>query len=77
MVRARTDLPYEDPENGFMNPPTILAIDTDRYHGDVIITFNDDRAAVFSAAFLYASLSSAQEIFLTDADIDDEHINVQ
>ena len=77
MVRTRTDCPCLEPENRYMNPPTIIAVDTDRFYGDVIITFNDDRAAVFSAAFLYASLSSAQEIFLTDADLDDEPMNAK
>jgi hypothetical protein len=44
----------------------VLAIATDRFRGDVIVTFSDQRAAVFSAAFLYASLPHAEEIFASE-----------
>ena len=60
-----------------METPNIRAIDTDRFRGDVIVTFSDNRAAVFSAAFLHASLSQAQEIFESELDLDDEHTHVQ
>jgi hypothetical protein len=60
-----------------MESLNIRVVETDRFRGDVIITFNDDRAAVFSAAFLYASLPHAQEIFLSELELDDEQPNLQ
>ena len=71
MVRPRTDLLQHHPDNLTMSLPNIRAIDTDRFQGDVIITFHNKRAAVFSAAFLYASLPHAQEIFASDFEQDD------
>ena len=60
-----------------MELPNIRAIDADRFRGDVIITFDDERAAVFSAAFLYASLPQAQEIFPSELELDDEPLFLQ
>jgi hypothetical protein len=60
-----------------MEIPNIRAIDADRFRGDVIITFHDERAAVFSAAFLYASLPQAHEIFQSELELDDEQPSMQ
>jgi hypothetical protein len=60
-----------------MSLPNLRAIDADRFRGDVIVTFNDQRSAVFSAAFLYASLPYAEEIFASELEFDDEQTHEQ
>jgi hypothetical protein len=44
----------------------------DRLSGDAVISFQDNRTAVFSASFLYASLPQAQELFESELEFDDE-----
>jgi hypothetical protein len=53
------------------NPKTrVTAID--RFSGDAVISFQDNRTAVFPASFLYASLPQVQELFESELDSDDE-----
>ncbi|MGI4828511.1 MAG: hypothetical protein ACRYFU_10030 [Janthinobacterium lividum] len=49
--------------------PRVTAID--RFSGDAVISFQDNRTAVFPAAFLYASLPQVQELFESEMDLDD------
>jgi len=48
----------------------VVAID--RLYGDAVISFQDNRTAVFSASLLYASLPQAQEIFESELELDND-----
>jgi len=47
----------------------VVAID--RIYGDAVISFHDNRTAVFPASFLYASLPQVQELFESELELDD------
>ena len=47
-------------------------VEVDRFEGNLIISFKDNRRAVFSADVLYASLPQAQELFESELGLDDE-----
>jgi hypothetical protein len=50
----------------------IRVIAIDRLYGDAVISFHDNRTAVFPASFLYDSLSQVQELFESELELDDE-----
>jgi len=55
-----------------MDIPQIRVIEIDRVNGDAVISFHDNRTAVFPASFLYASLPQVQELFESELEHDDE-----
>jgi len=55
-----------------MDIPKMRVIDIERVGGDAVISFQDNRSALFSASFLYASLSQVQELFESELELDDE-----
>jgi len=55
-----------------MDIPKTRVTAIDRIYGDVVISFQDNRTAVFSASFLYASLEQAQELFEPELELDDD-----
>ena len=61
-----------------MSLTTVISVTgVDRFGGDVIISFADNRTAVFPAQLLYASLPQAQELFEAELEIDDEQPDAQ
>ena len=55
-----------------MDIPKTRVIDIERVGGDAVISFQDNRSALFPASFLYASLSQVQELFESELEFDDE-----
>ena len=43
-------------------------VTAERIDGGVFIVFDDDKAALYSAALLYATFSQAEEVLETDLD---------
>jgi len=52
--------------------PKTRVIAIDRLYGDAVISFHDNRTAVFPASFLYASLPQVQELFESELELGDE-----
>jgi hypothetical protein len=48
--------------------PGVVAVD--RFKGDIIVSFADNRDALYSASFLYSSLPLVQELHETEWDSD-------
>jgi len=71
MVRQRTDLRSELLDNQSMDIPKMRVTAIDRFSGDAVISFEDNRTAVFPASFLYASLPHVQELFESELELDD------
>ena len=44
----------------------------DRFRGDAVISFQDNRSALFPASFLYALLPQVQELFDSEPELDCE-----
>jgi len=77
LVRPRTDLGRKSLDNQCMEIPKTRVIAIDRIYGDVVISFQDDRTAVFPASFLYDSLPQVHELFESELENDDEPEAIQ
>ena len=71
-ARCRTDTAAKFAHNDCMETrKTSRIVFVERLRSSVLITFEDGRCALYSAALLYAAMGEAREIFETDQE-DDE-----
>lgn len=70
LVRRRTDIVHVERNNPHMdNLEQARVIAVDRFDGGVIVTFADNRDALYPASFLYDSLPLVQELHETEPDL--------